>query len=229
MGELYQSGLGASSSGESIHPVIDTLEMRLRCELLREAQEANDPNTIVVKALEYAAEAEQRISSLSARVRTLESLANTDELSGLLNRRGFYDVVRRELHSAARYDETGVLAYIDLDDFKQINDSHGHAAGDEVLRTVGRQLGTNIRATDFAARLGGDEFAVLFVRADHIPGRERARNMLAELNSLQISWKRTKISVSASMGLANYDHETAFEELMARSDRAMYRDKKRAR
>ena len=109
MGELYQSGLGAPTSGESIHPVIDTLEMRLRCELLREAQEANDPNTIVVKALEYAAEAEQRISSLSARVRTLESLANTDELSGLLNRRGFYDVVRRELHSAARYDETGVL------------------------------------------------------------------------------------------------------------------------
>jgi diguanylate cyclase (GGDEF)-like protein len=229
MSELSQFELGASALGENIHPVIDTLEMRLRCELLREAQEANDPNTVVVKALEYAAEAEQRISSLSARVRTLESLAKTDELSGLLNRRGFYDVVRRELMSALRYEETGVLAYIDLDGFKQINDSYGHAAGDEVLRAVGRQLGTNIRATDFAARLGGDEFAIMFVRADHIPGRERARSMLAELNSLNVSWKRNTISVTASMGLANYDNETAFEELMARSDRAMYRDKKRAR
>lgn len=228
MSELQQSGYSAAG-GESIHPVIDTLEMRLRCELLREAQEANDPNTIVVKALEYAAEAEQRISSLSARVRTLESLAKTDELSGLLNRRGFYDVIRRELLSAIRYEETGVLAYIDLDDFKQINDTHGHAAGDEVLRTVGRQLGTNIRATDFAARLGGDEFAILFVRADHIPARERARVMLSELNSLTVPWKRKTINVSASMGLANYDNETAFEELMARSDRAMYRNKRSTR
>lgn len=214
--------------GDSIHPVIDTMEMRLRCELLREAQESVDPNTVVVKALEYAAEAEQRIAELNARVRTLESLAKTDELTGLLNRRGFYDVVRRELQTSSRHNETGVLAYIDLDEFKPINDKFGHAAGDEVLRAVGRQLGTNIRATDFAARLGGDEFAVLFVRAEHIPARERARAMLEELNDLTVTWKRKKIQVRASMGLANYTGETAFEELLAQSDRAMYREKRKA-
>ena len=214
--------------GDSIHPVIDTMEMRLRCELLREAQESVDPNTVVVKALEYAAEAEQRIAELNARVRTLESLAKTDELTGLLNRRGFYDIVRRELQTSARHKETGVLAYIDLDEFKPINDKYGHAAGDEVLRAVGRQLGTNIRATDYAARLGGDEFAVLFVRAEHIPARERARAMLEELNDLTVTWKRKKIQVRASMGLANYTGETAFEELLAQSDRAMYREKRKA-
>ena len=229
MGSVFQDDPVAGIQSDGIHPVIDTLEMRLRCELLREAQESVDPNTVVVKALEYAAEAEQRIATLNARVRTLESLAKTDELTGLLNRRGFYEVVRRELQTSARHKETGVLAYIDLDDFKPINDTLGHAAGDEVLRVIGRQLGTNIRATDFAARLGGDEFAVLFVRADHIPARERARAMLEELNNLRIPWKRRKLPVHASMGLANYSGDTAFEELLAQSDRAMYREKRKAR
>jgi len=227
MGQVFQDDPTTGMQSDSIHPVIDTLEMRLRCELLREAQESVDPNTVVVKALEYAAEAEQRIATLNARVRTLESLAKTDELTGLLNRRGFYDTVRRELQTSARHQETGVLAYIDLDDFKPINDTLGHAAGDEVLRTVGRQLGTNIRATDFAARLGGDEFAVLFVRADHIPARDRARSMLEELNNLRVTWQRKKIPVHASMGLANYTGDTAFEELLAQSDRAMYREKRK--
>ncbi len=227
MGQTLPDDPATGTFGDSIHPVIDTLEMRLRCELLHEAQESVDPNTVVVKALEYAAEAEQRIAELNARVRTLESLAKTDELTGLLNRRGFYDAVRRELRTSARHNETGVLAYIDLDEFKPINDTLGHAAGDEVLRAVGRQLGTNIRSTDFAARLGGDEFAVLFVRAQHIPARERARCMLEELNSLTVTWKRKKLSVKASMGLANYTGETAFEELLAQSDRAMYREKRK--
>ncbi|MEQ9145165.1 MAG: GGDEF domain-containing protein [Parvibaculaceae bacterium] len=229
MTELTENVTGTSLAPNSIHPVIDTLEMRLRCELLREAQESTDPNTVVVKALEYAAEAEQRIASLNARVRTLESLAKTDELTGLFNRRGFYEAVRRELKSASRYHESGVLAYIDLDNFKQVNDTYGHTAGDEVLRAIGRQLGTNIRSTDFAARLGGDEFAVLFVRAEHIPARERARSMLAELNTLKVRWKKTTLEVHASMGLANYDGDTTFEHLLAHSDRAMYREKRKAR
>ncbi|MEQ9520141.1 MAG: GGDEF domain-containing protein [Parvibaculum sp.] len=229
MGEFYQGNFDESILGESIHPVIDTLEMRLRCELLREAQESHNPDTVVTKALEYAAEAEQRIAALSARVRTLESLAKTDELTGLLNRRGFHDAVRRELSTAVRYDEQGVLAYIDLDGFKQINDTFGHAAGDEVLRTVGRQLGTNIRTTDIAARLGGDEFAVLFVRANHVPARSRARNMLGELNTLQVKWKSKFLAVHASMGIAPYDGDTGFEELFARADRAMYREKRQSR
>ena len=84
MGQQRPNERAAKTPSEGIHPVIDTMEMRLRCELLREAQDSADPNTVVVKALEYAAEAEQRIAELNARVRTLESLAKTDELTGLL-------------------------------------------------------------------------------------------------------------------------------------------------
>jgi diguanylate cyclase (GGDEF)-like protein len=181
---------------------------------------------IVTQALAFADEAESRIVALNERIRQLEALALTDELTGLLNRRGFHEVLHRNLLSAARYEETGLLAYIDLDNFKSVNDRCGHAAGDEVLRTVGSFLSRSIRATDYAARLGGDEFAVLFVRADHRPARDRAREMLRGLGKLRIACKTHRISVRASLGLAAYTGETQIEHLIDRADRAMYADKK---
>ncbi len=181
---------------------------------------------LVTQALAFANETESRIVALNERIRQLEALAHTDELTGLLNRRGFNDVLRRNLLSAARYEEAGLLAYIDLDDFKAINDRCGHATGDEVLRTIGAFLSRSIRATDYAARLGGDEFAVLFVRADHRPARERAREMVREIGKLKIACKAHRISLRASLGLASYNGETSLEGLIERADRAMYADKK---
>ncbi|MDP2123533.1 MAG: GGDEF domain-containing protein [Parvibaculum sp.] len=181
---------------------------------------------LVDRALAFADEAEIRIVELNERVRRLEALTQTDELTGLLNRRGFDEVLRRNLLSAARYEEAGLLAYIDLDGFKTINDRCGHVAGDEVLRTVGAFLSKSIRATDYAARLGGDEFAILFVRADHKRARERAREMLRGIARLEIACKSHKISVSASLGFASYTGETSPKELLDRADRAMYADKK---
>ena len=131
----------------------------------------------------------------------------------------------RNLMSAARYGETGVLAYIDLDGFKAVNDEHGHAAGDEVLRTVGAYLKRSIRATDFAARLGGDEFALIFVRADIRPAKERARNIVRGINALKARYSEVELPVKASLGTATYDGETNGHELMHRADRAMYRAK----
>lgn len=215
----------APDMGKGIHPLIDSLEMRMRTKLIRGVDEATDPTEITRRALEYASEAEQRIAELSARVSTLESLAQTDELTGLYNRRGFKEVLNRNLFSAARYDEMGVLAYFDLNKFKDINDTYGHSAGDEVLRRVGDFLRRSIRSTDFAARLGGDEFAILFVRGEHAKARERARTMARKIGRLIVPWHDHKLTISASVGLASYDGATAAEELIDRADRAMYREK----
>ncbi len=183
------------------------------------------PDRLLAGALSYAAEAEQRIMELNARVAQLESLAITDELTGLLNRRGFANVMQRNLLSAARYNEAGILAYIDLDNFKDTNDCFGHQVGDEVLRVVGRYLLQNVRATDYAARLGGDEFAILFVRAEQAPARERARQLVRGLNKLSIKSDDGKVGIRASLGLAYYDGEITADELLDRADRAMYADK----
>jgi hypothetical protein len=111
--------------------------------------------------LAYVAEKEQSLADLRGRVAELERLLEADELTGLLNRRGFETAAHRALAHAARYNETGVLALIDLDRFKHVNDAHGHAAGDAALRLIGQVLAESIRATDYAARLSGDEFAIL--------------------------------------------------------------------
>lgn len=186
---------------------------------------ASNPDRLLAQALSFAAETEQRIIELNARVAQLENMTVTDELTDLLNRRGFDAILRRNLLSAARYDEAGILAYLDLNGFKKINDDHGHPAGDDVLRAVGRYLQQNIRATDYAARLGGDEFAVLFVRAQQAPARERARQLVRGLNKLTIAAKSGPIVIHASLGLAFYNGNTEVEELMERADRAMYADK----
>jgi diguanylate cyclase (GGDEF)-like protein len=183
------------------------------------------PDRLLAGALNYADETEQRIMELNARIALLESLTITDELTGLLNRRGFADVMQRNLLSAARYDEAGILAYIDLDNFKGTNDNFGHQVGDRVLRAVGRYLLQNVRATDYAARLGGDEFAILFVRAQQAPARERARQLVRGLNKLSIKSDDGKVSIRASLGLAYYDGEITADELLDRADRAMYADK----
>jgi diguanylate cyclase (GGDEF)-like protein len=185
------------------------------------------PERLVAGTLRYAKEVEQHIQTLNARIAQLESLASTDELTGLLNRRGFASVMQRNLLSAARYDEGGVLAYIDLDDFKGTNDRHGHQVGDMVLKNIGRYLRQNIRATDYAARLGGDEFTVLFVRADHAPACKRASHLVAGLNELTVSSSEGEISIRASLGIARYDSMTDMDDLLDRADKAMYIDKRK--
>lgn len=225
MGTGTGDGAGSSAFNDARFPS-DPQTERFR-QSLAAAQRNPTTRHLLSRALAYADESETRIVELTARIRQLEALAHTDELTGLLNRRGFDDVLRRNLLSAARYEEAGLFAYIDLNDFKSINDRYGHTAGDEVLRAVGSFLSRSIRATDYAARLGGDEFAILFVRADHKRARERAREMLRGIADLEISCKSHRISVTASLGLASYNGETCQADLIERADRAMYADKKK--
>jgi len=192
------------------------------------ARRAQQPERFVADTLRYAKDVEQHILTLNARIAQLENLTVTDELTGLLNRRGFANVLQRNLLSAARYDEGGILAYIDLDNFKGTNDRHGHQIGDLVLCSVGRYLQQNIRATDYAARLGGDEFAILFVRAEHAPAHERARQLIRGLNKLSItSPEEGKIKVHASLGIALYDSTTDMDDLLDQADKAMYANKRK--
>jgi len=106
-----------------------------------------------------------------------ESLADTDPLTGLANRRFFQEQLDREHLRAQRHPEPFTIAYLDLDNFKYVNDSMGHNVGDELLRVVAENLSMNVRASDFAARLGGDEFAVLFPILD----AETATSVLEKL------------------------------------------------
>lgn len=181
-----------------------------------------DVDDVMEQLLSVASVAAQTIAEQRARINFLERLTVTDELTGLLNRRGFDEATERVLAQASRYDESGMLAIIDLDDFKSINDNHGHAVGDAVLKHVANLLLHNTRSTDYVARLGGDEFAVLYVRAEKMPTRARAQSIVRSLNNSTLILDNVKIPIKASVGLHNYGPNTDRAALLDSADLAMY-------
>ena len=191
----------------------------------RQGPQNGDLTDAADRALTSAVRAERRLADLWDRVARLERLARTDDLTGLLNRRGFEAEVRHAVAIARRYRESGLLVYIDLDGFKLINDSYGHAAGDEVLRQVGRVLAANIRNTDFVGRLGGDEFAVLLTRASRHHGWRRAKALDAMLNSMIVDWCGRCIAVRASLGVRPFGADDTADAVLIDADRAMYTQK----
>ncbi len=224
MGEMMNAAL----LNYDLEPVQNPTLSDIATKLLTSISDMQDPGSqnlaLVQEVLAYASEAEQQLADQKQRISHLESLAVTDELTGLLNRRGFQEALDRTLAEAARYDETGLLAFIDLDGFKDVNDTHGHEAGDDVLRAVADCLIEELRSTDYVARLAGDEFVLLFVRADRA-ARERALALRSKLNRLMVPYRGDLIRVRASMGIQTYGKTSAASDLLRRADKAMYRDK----
>nr|WP_320199139.1 diguanylate cyclase [Agrobacterium sp. rho-13.3]MDX8308657.1 diguanylate cyclase [Agrobacterium sp. rho-13.3] len=158
-------------------------------------------------------------------------MAHHDPLTGLSNRNLFWTQFCRALHEAKRENRLVAITYIDLDNFKQINDMHGHAAGDEVLRNVAERIMGCIRASDIAVRLGGDEFAIIFSNVVHDePGILRRLEAIRERAAEPIVLENTSVTVTCSSGTAFYpqDGDTP-ESLLAKADAAMYEAKKTGR
>jgi len=183
---------------------------------------------LLQEALAMAAEAQQQLADQRARIAYLESLSATDELTRLLNRRGFRAEFARTLARADRYGEHGVLLLVDLDGFKEINDGLGHLAGDRVLRFVAGLLSSGVRRTDYVARLGGDEFVVVLTNTSGEQGLSRAQALEQLINHATVPWKQARIQIRASIGLANFGPRECESELLHRADLALYERKNRS-
>jgi diguanylate cyclase (GGDEF)-like protein len=150
-----------------------------------------------------------------------QALSQTDQLTGVGSRRAFFDRLEVEIERSRRDGSTITLAYVDLDDFKAVNDAHGHAAGDALLQRVARLMLGWLRATDFVARIGGDEFALLLPQTDAAAGRR----LLTELNSRLLEAADVEL-VSLSVGAICFGPtEEDVDELLGRADAQMYRVK----
>jgi len=162
----------------------------------------------------------------------LRYLADHDSLTGLYNRRRFSAELERELSSARRYGSGGALLLIDLDNFKYMNDSAGHAAGDELIRAVANVLKTKLRSTDYLARLGGDEFAVLLPHSTPEEAALAAKSILNIIRGVSLSTDRGPRRTSASIGVAPFrdpSQGAGAEELLIEADIAMYDAKEAGR
>lgn len=179
-------------------------------------------DALLERALMYAAQAEQQLASQNARIEYLQSLSFTDELTGQFNRRGFMEQLRRTLASARRNAHCGVLIYCDLDNFKHVNDSFGHSAGDTVLRHVGAIAVESVREMDTVARIGGDEFAILLAQTRWDDGVKRARSLQWTIESTPCLAGSHRIPVEVSFGIEPYGPDDTADELVRRADTAMY-------
>jgi diguanylate cyclase (GGDEF)-like protein len=135
----------------------------------------------------------------------IEQLAYTDSLTGLMNRRRFEDRFEAALLSARMQERAVALLFMDLDGFKSVNDAHGHAAGDELLRTVARRLRDRVRKSDLLARLGGDEFLVGLTGLDPANARLEAQAVAEQLRSsvsAPVPLSSGEVRIDASIGVS---------------------------
>ena len=183
-------------------------------------------SVLLEQALALLSAAEKRLAGQRKRISRLETLALTDSLTSLPNCRSFSEALLRTLAAASRYGERGAVSFVDLDNFKTVNDTLGHEAGDRVLTRLAELLSNNVRATDTVARLGGDEFVILMVRTQADEALQRARQLQALVNGSYATHGTTRIHVRASFGVVAYGAGDDAGELMQRADAAMYKDKK---
>jgi diguanylate cyclase (GGDEF)-like protein len=149
--------------------------------------------------------------------------ARYDELTGLPNRRLFQDRMQSALARSRRDRTRGVLLFIDLDDFKRVNDDHGHAIGDQLLQTVAHRISTCVRECDTVARIGGDEFVALLENVDSMEQAEAIAAKIHKAIGKPLPLAGVRMQAAASIGIALYpEHGDAADHLMRYADQAMY-------
>jgi two-component system cell cycle response regulator len=177
---------------------------------------------IAANALENAS----LFESIKSAQEYFEAKSIQDELTKIYNRRHFYNCLKDEFSRSERYNHPLSLIFFDVDNFKHINDTYGHAKGDQVLVHIGKLLKTQARVNDIAARFGGDEFSLILPDTNDKGAFKLARRISLLIKSLDIETLQGE-SISASMGVATYSNKNlqSFDELLSLADTAMYQSK----
>jgi diguanylate cyclase (GGDEF)-like protein len=164
----------------------------------------------------------EEMQILQVRAEEFERLALVDSLTGLANRRVAEGRLASEAARSARYGHPLTVISFDLDKFKQINDTYGHLAGDQVLKAFARRLESTTRKSDLAARMGGDEFLVLLPECT----TSHVQMLLDRMRPLETEYGGTKIPICFSAGWVGYEKGETTEQFLERADRILYAEKR---
>jgi two-component system cell cycle response regulator len=167
----------------------------------------------------------EMMANLRLRANEYHKLAMIDPLTGLYNRRFAEQRLQAEVDRSRRYGHPITVLLIDLNDFKQINDKHGHVVGDLVLKEFGARLARSIRVSDLAVRMGGDEFMVLLPECpqDQVPG------LLGRIGKVEVEYRGARIPVGFCSGFAGFEAGESPEQLLDRADQTLYAEKRTAK
>lgn len=175
-------------------------------------------------------ESEEKAMRFGADLHALRALADTDGLTGLLNRRAFLPFAEDALSYFERYDRPFSILMFDIDHFKRVNDTYGHAVGDEVIRAVGACIKDEIRTTDKVARFGGEEFVVLLRETDELVAEKMADRLKRKIAALEVVSGDQTVKFTTSVGCAVSDERSRdVEDIIQRADKALYTAKSAGR
>ncbi len=163
------------------------------------------------------------------RVLELEDMADEDPLVPVLNRRGFERELERTLAYVKRYGTNVALIYLDLDDFKSVNDRYGHAGGDAALKHFAGILLLNVRRSDLVGRLGGDEFALVLHHADIAAAEAKAAQLSEQVSREPAAFQGQEIWLGVTAGTTGLRPDDTVRKIIDRADRAMYQGKMKRR
>ncbi|CAL1691199.1 Diguanylate cyclase DosC [Brevundimonas subvibrioides] len=187
-----------------------------------EIHSASDPHAEIARLRAELEALRAQTLDLARRAEAAEAAADHDVLTPVLNRRGFVAALQRAMAYCTRYKVPAVLLYLDLDGFKGVNDSLGHAAGDAALVRVAELLLENVRATDAVGRLGGDEFGLLLLNAGIDEGREKAAGLKAALAQADFRYDGQAAALGGSFGVRAFTGQADVETWLAEADAAMW-------
>src|SRR5215469_4100243 len=183
----------------------------------------------VMKLMGEVESLHQELARAKSRLEDAERAADQDHLLPVLNRRAFVRELTRHISFSARYGTPASVVYLDLDGFKLINDTYGHAAGDAVLSHVAETLSQHVRESDVVGRLGGDEFGIILTHANQEQANRKAQSLLETLSANPAIYNGQSLPVGVSWGAFELHASENAETAMARADEAMYSRKRGAR
>jgi len=173
---------------------------------------------------------DETMHNLNLREQDLRKMARTDPLTGANNRGYFMELLHTEIERSLRYNNIFSVLMLDLDHFKSVNDTFGHAAGDEALRTMIRVFQwSGLRKSDFWGRIGGEEFAVALPETAVHSAVEAAERLRANLSGTPVCYEDKKFLITASIGVSQFRTGDTRETLLHRADQAMYEAKQNGR
>jgi diguanylate cyclase (GGDEF)-like protein len=161
-------------------------------------------------------------------IATLERLADEDALTPVANRRAFVRELSRMIAFTNRYGVPACIVYFDINNMKQINDEHGHPAGDAALRHIAAVLRENVRSTDVVGRLGGDEFGVILAQTDAVQAQSKAAALAEAIARTPLRWHDVVVPVTAAYGVYAFAGTDDAQRAIETADRAMYAQKRAA-
>ncbi|WP_148863236.1 GGDEF domain-containing protein [Marinobacter fonticola] len=171
----------------------------------------------------------KRNRELNEAMARIQELVNIDELTGVFNRRRLFEVLSEESNRHSRAQGPFSICILDIDYFKQVNDTHGHQAGDDMLKTVAQTVNESLRQIDCFGRYGGEEFLMVLPQTPLTGARTKADRVRQTIESLSFDQIKDGLRISVSIGVAQYREGETIEDTIARADEALYKAKQQGR